>query len=146
MAIAVFSFLALTSCVQGKDKADASEQLADKIVESQIPVLVDFWAAWCAPCRYLDPIIADLEKEYKGRVEFMKVDVDIHKALTAYFRVTAVPSVYIIEDKTVRTAIPGVRDKKTYKEAIESALKLSAERSKKKPQAEERQGKECTNC
>jgi thioredoxin len=109
-------------------KADSSQQFADRITSSKIPVVVDFWAGWCMPCKYLDPIIAELEKEYKGRILFMKVDVDIHKAISAYFKVNAIPSVFVIEDKTVRTALNGVRTKEAYKEAIESALKLAADR------------------
>jgi thioredoxin 1 len=117
------------ACAQDKNaKADSSQQIADRIVASKIPVVVDFWAGWCMPCRYLNPIMEELEKEYKGKVLFIKVDIDVNLALTAYFSVSAVPTVYVIEDKTVRTALPGVQRKKDYVNAIESALKLAKER------------------
>jgi thioredoxin 1 len=117
------------ACAQDKGaRADSSQQIADRIVASKIPVVVDFWAGWCMPCKFLDPVIKDLEREYKGRVHFIKVDVDVHLALSAYFSVSAVPTVYVIEDKTVRAALPGVQNKREYVNAIESALKLARER------------------
>ena len=122
-----------TGCAQNKAKADSSQQIADRIVESKIPVLVDFWAGWCMPCKILDPILEEVEKEYKGRVLFMKVNIDVHMGLAQYFQVQAIPTVFIIEDKTVRTALPGVRDKATYKNALDSALKLAEERKSAKP-------------
>ena len=120
-------------CAQDKNKGggrpvDSTQAIADRVVESKIPVVIDFWASWCGPCRMLDPIIEELEKEYKGRVLFMKVNVDTQIGITQYFRVNSVPTVYIVEDKTARAAFPGVRDKNTYKKAIEDALKLAAER------------------
>jgi len=141
--------LAQIACAQdGKPKPDSSQQIADRITASKIPVVVEFWAAWCGPCRYLNPLIEELEKEYKGRVLFIKVDVDVHLALSAYFSVNAVPTVYVIEDKTVRAAMPGVRSRRDYVEVIEAALKLAKERQQpKKPDKQPDDQKKCTlNC
>ncbi len=110
---------------------DSSQQIASRIIESKIPVLVDFWAAWCGPCRLLNPIIEDLEKEYKGKVLFVKVDVDRHKALAQYFNVNAIPSIFIIDEKTVVSAFPGVRAKEDYKAALDQIIKISKDRSSK---------------
>ncbi|MDR3012163.1 MAG: thioredoxin family protein [Chitinispirillales bacterium] len=123
------------SCAQRR--ADESQQLADRIVKSEIPVMVDFWASWCGACRALEPTIEELKREYKDRVLFMRVDVDIHREITQYFRVQGIPAVFIVEDKTVRTKIPGMNRKEAYRTALDEALKLAAERS-----AEGR----CQNC
>ena len=95
--------------------------------------LGDFWAAWCGPCRYLDPIIEELEQEYKGKALFIKVDVDVHQALSAYFSIRAIPTVCIIEDKTLRNKMPGVRRKQDYADVIDAAIKLSKERQPAPP-------------
>jgi thioredoxin 1 len=101
---------------------DSSQHIADRIVQSSQPVLVDFWATWCGPCRMLNPIIADLEKEYHHKVLFVKVNVDIHRALSAYFGVRSIPAVFIIKNKNVVAALQGVQPKDRYAEELEKAL------------------------
>jgi len=135
MTVAMLLFCAQIACAQsgdgGKSKVDDSQAIADRIVESQIPVFIDFWAGWCMACRMQEPLIAELEKEYKGRVMFVRADVDIHKGLTRYFNITAMPSVFVIEDKTVRSSFVGMKDKPTYRDAINKALAMSNERKSK---------------
>ena len=114
--------------------ADSSQAIADKIVKSEIPVLIDFWAPWCGPCRMLNPIIKKLEKSYENRVLFMKVNVDIHKALSAYFRVSSIPAIFIIHDKSVVKALPGVQPEEQYIRELDAVLKIAAE--KKSPPSE----------
>ena len=101
---------------------DSSHQIADRIVNSKKPVLVDFWASWCAPCRMLDPVIKKLEKEYRGKVTFIKIDVDRHRQIAAYFRVQGIPAVFLIQDRTVQKALTGFQPEESYREALESLL------------------------
>ena len=86
-------------------------------------MLIDFWAPWCGPCRLLNPIMKDIEKKYKGKIRLVKVNVDLHRRIAAYFRVSAVPSVFIVKDKTVIRYFPGVKSKEFYISAIEKVLK-----------------------
>jgi thioredoxin len=101
---------------------DSSQQIADRIIKSKKPVLVDFWASWCAPCRMLDPVIKKLEKEYKGKVTFMKVDVDKHRQIASYFRVQGIPAVFIVNDRAVQKMVTGLQPEEAYREALDAVL------------------------
>ncbi|MDG5815580.1 thioredoxin domain-containing protein [Chitinispirillales bacterium ANBcel5] len=112
--------------VQGA-RIDSSQQIAETIIESDTPVLVDFWAVWCPPCYKLNPIIEELKEKYSDRILFMKVDVDVHKAIAQYFGVTSIPTVFLIHDKNVIEAIPGVRSKDYYIDRLEALLDKATE-------------------
>jgi thioredoxin 1 len=101
---------------------DSSQIIADKITNSKIPVLVDFWAVWCGPCRMLGPIIEDIKKKYHGKLLVMKVNVDTNRGLSAYFRIQSIPAVFFIADKSVVDFIPGLQPKEAYEKAIEKIL------------------------
>jgi thioredoxin 1 len=101
---------------------DSSQQIAEKIVNSKVPVLVDFWAVWCGPCRMLNPTIKELEKEFGKKVLFMKVNVDIHRGIAEYFSVNAIPAVFIIKDKAVVKMLPGLQPKQMYVDALNEVL------------------------
>jgi len=105
---------------------DSSKEFADRIIQSKVPVLVDFWAVWCGPCRMLGPTIEELKKEYAGKIQVIKVNVDIHRGLAAYFRVSSIPAVFIITNKTVVDYLLGCQPKETYKKAIDKAQKGAA--------------------
>jgi thioredoxin 1 len=102
---------------------DSSQTVADRISASKIPVLLDFWATWCGPCRMLGPTIEDLKKKYAGKVSFEKINVDINRQLSAYFRVSAIPAVFIVNDKTVVNYLQGLQPKEAYEEALQAVLK-----------------------
>lgn len=107
---------------QSQSVVDSSQLIANEIVKSEIPVLVDFWAPWCGPCRLLNPIIQELEKEFAGKVRFMKVNVDIHRSIAAYFEVRSIPAVFIVNKKVAVKAIPGLQTKEVYVDALKEVL------------------------
>ena len=94
----------------------------EKVLESDKPVLVDFWAAWCGPCRMVGPIIDELSTEYEGKAVVAKLDVDQNQEFAAKYGVRNIPTVLLFKDGELVNRQVGVAQKETYKEAIDSAL------------------------
>ena len=95
----------------------------DKIVlQSDKPVLVDLWAAWCGPCRMVGPIIDELSNEYDGKAVVGKVDVDSNQEFAAKYGVRNIPTVLLFKDGELVDRKVGVSPKQVYAEAIDSAL------------------------
>ena len=92
------------------------------VLKSDKPVLVDFWATWCGPCRMLGPVIEELATEYEGRVEVGKVDVDNNQEFAAKYGVRNIPTVLVFKDGEVVGRQVGVAPKKVYTDALDSLL------------------------
>ena len=92
------------------------------VLTSDKPVLVDFWATWCGPCRMLGPVIEELATEYEGRVVVGKVDVDNNQEFAAKYGVRNIPTVLVFKDGEVVGRQVGVAPKKTYTDALDSLL------------------------
>ena len=75
-----------------------SETFENEVLNSKLPVLVDFWASWCGPCRMLAPTVDQLAEEYAGKVKFCKVNVDAQPQLAMAFRVNSIPTLICFRD------------------------------------------------
>jgi thioredoxin 1 len=93
-----------------------------EVLKSSTPVLVDFWAAWCAPCRALAPTVDAIADEYKGRLKVGKLDVDANGSTSAKFNIRGIPTLLVIKDGQVKEQIVGAVDKSVIARAIDKHL------------------------
>ncbi|MGI5899266.1 MAG: thioredoxin [Christensenellales bacterium] len=91
----------------------------NEVLSSDKPVLIDFWAAWCGPCRMLSPIVEELAGELSGKVKVGKVNVDEERELAAQFQIMSIPTLVVIKDGKVTASAAGVRPKAAIKRMLE---------------------------
>lgn len=105
-----------------ESQIDSSKQIADRITNTTLPVLIYFWAPWCKPCGYLEPVVKEIEEQYQGRIFVEKANIEIHKKLANYFKVNSLPSVYLVKGRTALKYLPGYNPKEKYIKLIEEIL------------------------
>ncbi len=91
----------------------------EQVLQSDQPVLVDFWAEWCAPCRALGPVIESLAEDYDGRAKVAKVDVDANREIAMQFGIRSIPTVILFDNGQIVDTFVGVRPKNDYAASLD---------------------------
>lgn len=91
--------------------AISDDSFEKEVIESNLPVLVDFWAQWCGPCKALTPIIEDIALKYKDKVKFVKLDVDRNPSTPQKFGVRGIPTLILFKDGQVKATQVGLLSK-----------------------------------
>ena len=93
-----------------------------EVLDSDIPVVIDFWAEWCAPCRQIAPIVKELAGQYEGRVKIVKMNIDEHPQTPGNYGVRAIPTVLAFQNGQVVEQLQGARPKSAFEEMISKLL------------------------
>lgn len=99
-----------------------TENFENEVLKSEIPVVVDFWAEWCMPCRMIAPVLEDLSKEYSGKIKVGKLNVDDHGDIGAKYNIISIPTLLVFKDGQLIKQHVGAAPKATIQELISSAM------------------------
>ncbi len=113
------------AAVNGKAVVVTDKTFEKEVIQSKLPVLVDFWAEWCGPCKQVGPILDKLALEFAGKIRLAKVDVDANPGLTQAFRILSIPTLMFVKNGKIVGQQAGALPEHVLRDAIQQLLKLS---------------------
>jgi thioredoxin 1 len=102
--------------------AVTQSEFHDEVLNSDKPVLVDFWADWCGPCRALAPVMESLSEDYNGRAKIAKLDIDANQQIAMQYGIRSIPTVMLFDKGKVVDALIGVQPKAAYEQSLDKVL------------------------
>jgi thioredoxin 1 len=106
----------------GKPVEIKEAKFNEVVIKSKMPVLVDFWAPWCGPCRMVAPVVDELATEYDGKISFVKLNVDDNPQIASQFGVMSIPTLIVFKGGKPASTIVGFRPKAELKKSLDAAL------------------------
>ena len=103
-------------------KEYTSDDFKSEVVESDTPVLVDFWAEWCGPCKVIAPVVEELATDYKGKIKFGKVNVDDNNMVASEYGVRSIPTLLIFKNGSVVNQIVGAVPKEKIADILDTVI------------------------
>ena len=101
-----------------------SQNFPNEVIASSQPVLVDFWAEWCGPCKMIAPVLDELATEYAGKARIAKVNIDDHQDLAGQFGIRAIPTLLLFKGGQVIEQVVGLKSKKDLKASLDRAISV----------------------
>jgi thioredoxin len=113
---------------------DATFEQEVLFAEENLPIVIDFWAAWCGPCRMVAPILEKLAKEFAGQVKVVKVDVDANPGLSQAFGIQSIPTLMVIKNRTMLYNQPGALPEAALRQLFQKAIEIEVPMPPAQPQ------------
>ena len=108
--------------MSGKVAEVGDQNFESEVLQSSVPVLVDFWAAWCAPCRMLAPVVEAIAEKYEGQAKIVKLNVDENTLTSGKYNIKGIPTLLLFKDGTVKEQIVGNTTKGAISKMIDNHL------------------------
>jgi len=119
--------------VETKTVAVTDETFQAEVLDHDLPVLVDFWAEWCGPCRMVGPILDKMAEEFAGQIRVAKVDVDANPQLSQSFKVMSIPTLMMVKDSTIVFSQPGALPENAVRDLIKQLIALEVPVQEEEP-------------
>lgn len=104
----------------------SSSNFEEEVIKSNLPIVLDFYADWCGPCRMVSPVLEHLSGEYEGRVKFVKIDTDKNSDVANSLNVLALPTILLLESGKIKDTIVGANPAELYRQHINKIFRIQA--------------------